>query len=43
MRSGMCGHVEMHNVTTVMTEDDENIENTKRGFRLCTVYLETVA
>ena len=30
---GMRGHVEVHNVTTFMTEDDENIENTKRGCR----------
>ncbi len=33
MSGGMLGHVEVHNLATVMAEDDEYLENTKRGCR----------
>ena len=29
LRSGMLSYIEVHNVMTVMTEDDEYVENTK--------------
>ncbi len=35
LRGGICGYVEVYNVTTVMTEDDEYVENSKRGCRYC--------
>ena len=33
LRSGLCGYVEVHNVTTVMTEYDEYVESTRCGRR----------